>query len=92
MKPKKFKGQNVVFGENQPEYQPLPALVIPGVEGEVITFWTFSDEELATMIENKGFYLSQLIGTFLNEHGQLQLNPLQPILPMADLSDNITLK
>lgn len=35
MKPVEFEGQNVIFGEGQPEYQPLPALLMP--DGEVIT-------------------------------------------------------
>ncbi len=79
MKPITFAGQNIVFGENQPEYQPLPALKMP--DGEVITCWQFSDSEWETMSKNKCFYLSQL--TF----NQL----LQPIFPMAELGDNLTL-
>lgn len=37
MTPIKFKGQNIVFGANQPEYQPLPALKLH--DGQVITCW-----------------------------------------------------
>ena len=36
MKAKKFKHQNVVFAENQPEYKSLPALKIKSKQGEVI--------------------------------------------------------
>lgn len=78
MKPISFAGQNVVFGENQPEYQPLPALRMP--DGEVITCWQFTDEEWERMSKNRCFYLSQL--TFNGA--------LQPIMPMAELGDNLT--
>ena len=89
MRPKHFPGQNVVFGENQPEYQPLPALVLPGSEGEVITCWELSDEEIEKVVKNKCIYFSQLVFTHVNEKGELQLNALQPILPMAELGDNL---
>lgn len=36
MKAKKFKHQNVVYAENQPEYTPLPALKIKSKQGEVV--------------------------------------------------------
>lgn len=39
MRPVKFPGHNVVFAEDQPEYQPLPAILMPGLDGEVITCW-----------------------------------------------------
>lgn len=42
MKPVNFKHQNVVFAEDQPEYQPLPALKMEGPEGYVITCWKLS--------------------------------------------------
>lgn len=45
MKPVKFKHQNVVFAENQPEYAPLPALKIEGTEGVVISCWKMSFRE-----------------------------------------------
>ena len=45
MKPVKFKHQNVVFAEDQPEYQPLPALKINSLEGFVITCWKLSFRE-----------------------------------------------
>ncbi len=77
MKPVEFKGQNVVFAKDQPEYLPLPALRLP--DGEVITCWEFSEEELQEVIRTKRIYFSQL--TF-NTH-------LQPILPLVDLADRI---
>ena len=82
MEPKEFKGQNVVYGKDQPKYKPLPALRLPGDQGEVITCWEFSAEELEDIVKNKCFYLSQL--TFNN--------PLQPIRPFVNLEDGLDLK
>lgn len=45
MKPVDFKEQNVVFAENQPEYQALPALKIRGHEGQVVSCWGLSFRE-----------------------------------------------
>lgn len=42
MKPIKFKEQNCTFAENQPEYQPLPALKLNDQEGNVISCWKLS--------------------------------------------------
>lgn len=36
MKPIKFKEQNCLFAENQPEYLPLPAFKVDEPEGRVI--------------------------------------------------------
>ena len=82
MKPVEFPGHNVVFAKDQPEYLPLPALRVPGPEGEVITCWELSDEELEEIKRTKRIYLSQW--TFNN--------PLQPIRMTTDLSDNIELQ
>ncbi|HEY1044965.1 MAG TPA: hypothetical protein VGF79_00905 [Bacteroidia bacterium] len=76
MKPKEFKGQNVVFGANQPEYQPLPALRIPET-GEVITCWQMTDEEFEEVSKTRCVYLQQL--TF-NQ-------PLQPVYLSSGLHD-----
>lgn len=81
MKPVEFTGHNVVFAKDQPEYQPLPALRIPGVQGEIISCWELTDDEVEVIARTKRLYLSQL--TFNG--------PLQPILPMAELGDNIAL-
>jgi hypothetical protein len=81
MKPVPFPGQNIVFGETQPEYKPLPALLLPGKEGEVITCWELTDEDLEQISKTKKIYLAQF--TFGHR--------LQPITLLADLSDNITL-
>ena len=75
----KFSGHNTVFGETQLQYQPLPALQLP--DGTVITCWKLSDQEIQDIVQNRCFYLKQLI------FGQ----QLQPILPMTDLSDGLEL-
>lgn len=79
MKPIKFKGQNVVFGEDQDQYQPLPALKLP--DGQVITCWEFTDEEVEQIVQNRCMYINQL--TF-NKF-------LQPILPVVNLEDGFRL-
>ncbi len=45
MKPIKFKQQNKVYAEDQPQYQPLPVLKIDDVEGNVISCWELSFKE-----------------------------------------------
>ena len=79
MKPIEFKGFNVTFAKDQPEYQPLPALRMP--DGEVYTCWEFTDEEIERLVKNRCIFFKQL--TF-NQ-------PLQPILPLIELSDDIEL-
>ena len=45
MKPIEFKQQNVIFAKDQAEYQPLPALRITSLKGEVISCWGLSFKE-----------------------------------------------
>lgn len=79
MKPVEFKGQNVIYGKDQPEYQPLPAMRLP--DGTIYTCWELSEDELKEVMETRKIYVSQL--TF-NQ-------PIHPILLMTDLSSNIEL-
>lgn len=81
MQPIEFPGSNVVFGKDQPEYRPLPALVLQDSFRSVITCWELTDEEIEELTRTKRLYLKQL--TFGN--------PLQPLLPTVDLSDGIEL-
>lgn len=72
MKPIEFEGVNKVYGENQPQYIPLP--VQKDENGRVISCWELTDEELEKIKETKRIWI-----------GQLTFNqPLQPILPSAD--------
>lgn len=87
----KFPGHNVIFAEDQPEYHPLPTILMPGLDGEVITCWELNDDEIEKITKNRCIYISQLCFTRQTEEGNLINNPLQPVLPMAELGDNITL-
>ena len=72
MEPTKFEGANVIFGENQPEYLPLPAKVNyddPTVPAT--TCWQLTPEERLEIFNTGKLYLRQL--TFGGA--------LQPILP-----------
>lgn len=75
MKPANFPEQNVIYAENQPQYTPLPAFKTD--EGEVITAWDLSDDELDKIQRTGRIYLSQL--TFNQD--------LQPVLLTVDRPD-----
>lgn len=77
MEPLKFPECNATFGEGQPQYKPLPALLFP--DGQVITCWQLSDEEKARVAETGQIWLSQL--TFNR--------PLQPVLMTVEKADII---
>ena len=71
MIPVTFPQQNVVFAENQPEYQPLPAF---RNETEVITKWVLSLEERKAIAEGADLWIRQM-----------NFNcPLQPIYPTLE--------
>ncbi len=69
MKPIQFEGANVLIGEHQEEYMSVPAQIVAGQEGKVISCWQLSDDDLMDIIRTKRVYVDQL--TF-NQ-------PLQPI-------------
>jgi hypothetical protein len=66
MKPVKFKGSNVVFAENQPEYLPLPAY--RSVNGVVVSCWQMGWKERFKLLVSGRVWLRLL--TFNN--------PIQP--------------
>ena len=45
MKPIKFKEENVIYGNNQSQYLPLPALKCNDEYGSVITCWKMNLKE-----------------------------------------------
>lgn len=92
MKPIDFPGRNIIFAEDQPEYQSLPAILMPGPEAEVISCWKLSDEEIQTITRTRCLFISQLCFRHENEKGEMVNNALQPILPMVELGDNIELR
>ena len=55
-----FEGQNCVIAEDQPEYIPLPALVVDPEECRVISCWELTPEEVVKVIETRQIWLSQL--------------------------------
>lgn len=72
MKPIKFKGVNVTFAENQPEYLQLPAHKSP--TGEVISLWKLGWRERFKIFFTGKLWLR--VETFNNN--------LQPQLPQVD--------
>lgn len=74
-----FPGVNRTYAEDQPQYTPLPVMAFKN--GQVISCWELSDEELAEVIKNKRVYLCQ--ATFNT--------PLQPISLKTSLRDSIVL-
>jgi hypothetical protein len=58
----------VLFAKDQPQYLPLPALVLP--DGEVITRWQLDEEERQRVAETGELWLSV----------QTYHRPLQPVL------------
>jgi hypothetical protein len=68
-----------VFAADQPEYLPLPAVIVPGPNGEVITRWKMTDEEKELLAKGGDIYLS--LWTF----GK----PLQPILLRVATADMV---
>lgn len=58
-----------VIAKDQTQYLPLPSIIIPGPDGEVLTRWELTDEEKILLLSGGHVYLS--IWTFGG--------PLQPI-------------
>ena len=78
MKPIEFKEQNVVYGKDQPEYMPLPALKFD--DGMVVTCWKLSWKELVKLIFTRKVW-----------HSMLTFNkPLQPTLLTVDKEELFT--
>lgn len=72
MKPVEFKGKNIVFAENQPEYQPLPAFI--DQQGVVVTCWKLTLLERLKILFTGRFFL--VVQTFNY--------PIQPLLPSTE--------
>ena len=75
MKPIKFEGHNVVYAENQPEYNPLPAF--KAENGTIVTCWELTNEDFERIVETRRIYLSVM--TFNN--------PLQPVNLTTDVDE-----
>ena len=77
MKPINFKEANTIIAKDQSEYLPLPAF--KDTEGQVVSCWQFSWQEIIKLIFRRKLFISQL--TFNS--------PLQPIA--LDLDNPITI-
>lgn len=61
MKPIKFKGSNIVFAKDQPEYLPLPAWRKPNdSQGVVVSCWKATFKERLKILFTGRLYLSLL--------------------------------
>lgn len=60
MEPIEFKEQNVVFAKDQPQYQPLPAFRNESEQGEVISCWKLSGEEVELVGRTKKVWASMM--------------------------------
>lgn len=78
MKLVKFKECNIVYGEGQKEYLPLPALRFD--DGTVVMCWKLSWKELLKVVFRRKIWVSLL--TFNK--------PLQPISVSVDHEDFFT--
>lgn len=50
----------IVLGEGQPQYVPLPAVYIDSVERPMVTRWRLTDEERSAIAEGADVVLQQL--------------------------------
>lgn len=50
--------KETVVAKDQEEYMPLPSIIVPGPDGEVLTRWEMSDEEKALLLSGGHIYLS----------------------------------
>ncbi len=78
MKPVSFKGNNIIFAEDQPEYLPLPAC--RSDQGEVLTCWKLSYWERIKVLFTGRVWCTQL--TF---NRPLQPQMLQVLTPVIEI-------
>lgn len=79
MKPVDFPGTNAIFGKDQPQYLPLPAMRLYDEHDTLITCWELSVDEIDAVTKSGRIYISML------NFGR----PLTPLRVMAELSDLI---
>ena len=77
MKPVKFPEQNIVFAENQPQYETLPAFKDNNTEQTVVTCWKLTLKERISLLIKGHFWVSQM--TFRT--------PYHPIYMSVDKKD-----
>lgn len=82
MKPIPFRGQNVVYAKDQPEYLPLPAFRNPSERGEVVCCWSLSFVERVRLLFTGRIWLELLSFN----------RPLQPSFLTTKKSDVLILQ
>jgi hypothetical protein len=72
----------VIFGANQPEYEPLPAVYLDNAARPVITRWRLTDEERTDIANGCDIVLTQLTfcAPFQPIHIQLAGPDQMPVL------------
>lgn len=70
---KGYEQHEVVFAKNQPEYLPLPALVLEGEEKPVVSRWRLDDEERKQIAAGADILLTQNIFTDLYHPVRLEV-------------------
>jgi hypothetical protein len=63
----------VVFAKDQPEYLPLPALILKGEEKPVVSRWRLDDEEREKIAAGADILLTQMIFTDLYHPVRLEV-------------------
>lgn len=79
MKAKSFKGANVIFAKDQPEYNQLPAFRGKSNEGIVITCWSLSFFDKIRALFFGEIWLQEM--TFNNPLHPKCMSTKKPIIP-----------
>jgi len=77
MKPIEFKQQNIVIAKDQPQYGSLPAFISSTPQGDVISCWEPTDEEIEMIVKEKKIYIKMLA----------MRKPLTPLYVTADINE-----
>lgn len=68
-----YRDKEVVFAKEQPEYLPLPALVLVGEDKPVVSRWKLDDEERKQIAAGADILLTQMIFTDLYHPVRLEV-------------------
>ncbi len=68
-----YQKHEVVFAKTQPEYQPLPALILAGEDRPVVSRWQLDDEEREKIATGADILLTQMIFTDLYHPVRLEV-------------------
>lgn len=84
----KFKGQEVVYAKDQPQYIPLPALCLDDESRAVLSRWRLSIRERLRVLWHGGIYLHVL--TFGHPLQPIKLATEPPILEQESTVNDIS--